>query len=191
MTAGSGLVHAELSPDQFKRVGGPLEILQLWVNLPARLKMTPPRYTGVQRETIPAIAAADGKATVNLISGQWGEHAGPIDSLTGVFMTTVDMQAGARLAFDDLAGRNVFLYGVSGAATVNGAAVAQHTLVELDLPGDALTLETASGARFLFGHGDPIGEPAVAYGPFVMNTEAEIRQAIADYQAGKFGAVQG
>jgi redox-sensitive bicupin YhaK (pirin superfamily) len=189
MTAGSGLVHAELSPDQFRRVGGPLEILQLWVNLPARLKMTAPRYTGVQREAVPAIASADDKATVNLISGEWNGRSGPIESLTGIFMATIDMQIGARLDFDDLTGRNVFLYLVSGGARVNGAAVAQHTLVQFDLAGDALTLEATSDARFLFGHGDRIDEPVFAYGPFVMNTEAEIRQAIADYQAGKFGDV--
>jgi redox-sensitive bicupin YhaK (pirin superfamily) len=191
MTAGSGVVHAELSPDPFKRVGGPLEILQLWVNLPSRLKMTAPRYVGLQHESIPAITAADGKATVNLISGRWADHVGPVDSLTGVFMTTIEMRPGASLSFDNLAGRNVFLYLVSGEARVNGTAVATHTLVELGLAGDELTLETAAGARFLFGHGAPIDEPVFAYGPFVMNTEAEIRQAIADYQAGKFGAVSG
>lgn len=191
MTAGSGLIHAELSPDAFKRVGGPLEILQLWVNLPSRLKMTPPRYIGLQHESIPAIQAAGGKATVNLISGRWADHGGPVDSLTSVFMTTIDMQAGARLAFGDLARRNVFLYLVSGEASVNGAAVTAHTLVELDLAGDELTLETTAGARFLFGHGEPIDEPVFSYGPFVMTTEAQIRQAMVDYQAGKFGAVPG
>lgn len=152
--------------------------------------MTAPRYTGVQREAIPAIpaiAAAENKATVNLISGVWRGHAGPIASLTGVFMTRIDMQAGACLDFGELAGRNLFVYLVAGVAVVNGTAISQHTLVELDLSGDALRLETDAGARFLFGHGDPISETVVAYGPFVMNTELEIRQAIADYQAGKFG----
>jgi redox-sensitive bicupin YhaK (pirin superfamily) len=191
MTAGSGLVHAELSPDAFKRVGGPLEILQLWVNLPSRLKMTAPRYTGVQHESIPAILAADGKATVNLISGQWDGHAGPIESLTDVFMTTIGMRARARLEFGGLAGRNVFLYLIDGTASANGVAIAPYTLVELDLPGDALALEATSNARFLFGHGDPIDEPVVAYGPFVMSTDAEIRQAMADYEAGKFGPTIG
>jgi redox-sensitive bicupin YhaK (pirin superfamily) len=85
----------------------------------------------------------------------------------------------------------VFLYLVSGEATVNDVAVATHTLVELGLAGDELVLETTSGARFLFGHGEPIDEPVFSYGPFVMTSEAEIRQAMADYQAGKFGAVPG
>jgi redox-sensitive bicupin YhaK (pirin superfamily) len=80
---------------------------------------------------------------------------------------------------------------VSVEASVNGAAVTAHTLVELDLAGDELTLETTAGARFLFGHGEPIDEPVFSYGPFVMTTEAQIRQAMVDYQAGKFGAVPG
>src|SRR5690242_10135035 len=87
MTAGAGLVHAEVSPTAFKRDGGPLEILQLWVNLPARLKMTPPRYTGLQRAQIPVVAFPDGAGELALISGTLAESEGPIHSLTGVFMS--------------------------------------------------------------------------------------------------------
>ena len=191
MTAGSGLVHAELAPDAFKRAGGPLEILQLWVNLPARLKFSPPRYQGLQGDHIPALAAAGGKAQLNLISGEWNGLTGPIDSLTGNFMSTITAQPGARLAFGGLAGRNVFLYVVSGAIRVNGQAASQHTLVELDLAGDEISIEADAAARLLYGHGAPLGEPVIAHGPFVMNTVEEIRQAIIDYQAGKFGSVVG
>ena len=189
MTAGSGLVHAELSPDAFKRPGGPLEILQLWVNLPARLKMTAPNYQGLQADQIPVLEAAGGKARVNLISGEWGGATGPVTSITGNFMATIDAAPGARLDFDGLEGRNVFLYVVSGDVRINGRDVAQHHLVELDLAGGELAIEAVSAARLLFGHGDPINEPVVAHGPFVMNTAEEIRQAIVDYQAGKFGNV--
>jgi len=191
MTAGSGLVHAELSPDAFKRAGGPLEILQLWVNLPSRLKMTPPRYQGLQGDKIPSLDIADGKATLSLISGEWGGATGPVESITGNFMSTISAHAGARLAFDQLGGRNVFLYVVSGSVNVSGREVAAHHLVELDVAGDELAIDALADARLLFGHGEPIGEPVVSYGPFVMNTEGEIRQAITDYQAGKFGHVRG
>ena len=189
MTAGSGIVHAELSPEEFRRKGGPLEILQLWVNLPSRLKMTRPRYQGLQAGQIPAVDAAEGKAKVHLISGEWNGVTGPVNSITDNFMTTIDAKAGARLDFDDLEGRNVFLYVIGGNVRVNGSDVAEHHLVELSVAGDELTLEATGDARLLFGHGDPIGEPVVAHGPFVMNTVDEIRQAIADYQAGKFGGV--
>ncbi len=189
MTAGSGLVHAELSPDAFKRAGGPLEILQLWVNLPARLKMTSPRYQGMQADEIPTIEAAGGKAKVNLIAGEWSGFRGPVDSITGNVMTTIEAEASARLDFVNLEGRTVFLYLVSGSVRVNGRGVTQHHLVELSVSGEALTIEAMSDARLLFGHGAPLNEPVIAHGPFVMNTVEEIRQAIADYQAGKFGGV--
>jgi hypothetical protein len=191
MTAGAGIVHAEISPADFRRVGGQIEILQLWVNLPRRLKMTAPAYTGLQRESIPAIAADEGRASVNLVSGAWQGRTGPVASLTGIFMTTIEMRPGAQLAFDGLAGRAVFLYAVSGALTVNGAALDEHALVELDIAGDRVDLKSANGVRLLFGHGAPIGEPVFAYGPFVMNTEQDIRDAIRDYQSGRFGHVEG
>jgi quercetin 2,3-dioxygenase len=189
MTAGSGLVHAELSPDDFKRNGGPLEILQLWVNLPARLKMAAPRYQGLQGGQIPTIDAADGKAKLHLISGQWNGAIGPVTSITGNFMSTIEARPGARLDADGLDGRNVFLYVVSGGVRVNGIDIPHHHLAQLSLDGDALQIEATGDARLVFGHGAPIGEPVVAHGPFVMNTVDEIRQAIADYQAGKFGGV--
>jgi redox-sensitive bicupin YhaK (pirin superfamily) len=190
MTAGSGLVHAELSPDDFKRKGGPLEILQLWVNLPPRLKMTTPRYQGLQGDQIPVVDTADGKARLHLISGRWNGVTGPVESITGNFMSTIEARAGARLAFNDLDGRNVFLYVVSGGVRVNGTEIPHHHLAQLSVEGDALAIEATGDARLVFGHGDPIGEPVVAHGPFVMNTVDEIRQAILDYQAGKFGGVE-
>lgn len=180
MTAGRGLEHAELSPEEFLRDGGPLEILQLWVNLPARLKMTEPRYVGLQRDAIPSIAV-DG-ATVQLIAGELGDARGPVDSLTGIFMTTVDLPAGASVTLPAPSGRTVFLYVVRGG--VSGAS-AMH-LVDMNDDGDSVTLEATAPSLVLFGHGEPYREPIASYGPFVMNTEREIHEAIRDYQAGKF-----
>ncbi len=187
MTAGSGLVHAEVSPDAFKRAGGPMEILQLWVNLPARLKMTRPRYIGVQADAIPAISV-DG-AVVHLVSGEWQGRRGAIESLTGVFMTFVEAEAGARVTFDGLAGRDVFLYAARGSVEVAGTRVPRFALAELG-EGDSVTIEASERALFLFGHAEPIDEPIVARGPFVMNSIEEIRQAYADYQAGRFGIAE-
>jgi quercetin 2,3-dioxygenase len=110
MTAGRGLVHAEISPRAFLEQGGPLEILQLWVNLPPELKMTAPAYTGLQREDIPAIVLDDGRATVNLVSSSFNGVTGPVKSLTGVFMSTIALDKGARILITELTGRNVFLY---------------------------------------------------------------------------------
>jgi quercetin 2,3-dioxygenase len=185
MTAGRGLVHAEVSPDAFKRRGGPLEILQLWVNLPSRLKMTEPRYVGVQGDEIPVLR--EGGAELNLVSGAFGGRTGPIESLTGVFMSTLRLQPGATFHIDGLSGRNVFLYVVSGEVRVGGRSISQHHLVQLDREGEAVAVEAARDAVLVFGHAEPIDEPVVAHGPFVMNTVEEIRQAYTDYQAGKFG----
>jgi redox-sensitive bicupin YhaK (pirin superfamily) len=189
MTAGSGLIHAEVSPEAFRETGGPLEILQLWVNLPARLKMSPPRYQGLQADEIPAITADKGQATIHLISGAWGGHTGPVMSLTGVFMTTIEIKAGGRAGFGSLAGRNVLLYVVSGEVKVNGIAVPAWNLAELDLEGDMVEIVAEADAVVLFGHAEPIGEPVFAHGPFVMNTREEIVDAIRDYEAGLFDNV--
>ena len=187
MTAGRGIVHAEVSPEAFRRAGGPMEILQLWLNLPARLKMTAPRYVGVQADGIPAIEAE--AATVHLVSGEWQGRQGAIESLTGVFLSWVEARPGASLTFDGLRGRDVFLYAARGGVEVAGRQVPQFHLAQLS-GGDSVTITAAEAALFLFGHADPIDEPIVAHGPFVMNSVEEIRQAFADYQAGKFGVAE-
>jgi redox-sensitive bicupin YhaK (pirin superfamily) len=188
MTAGAGIVHAEVSPRSFLDHGGPLEILQLWVNLPGRLKMSPPAYLGLQRDAIPAIELDGGKAVLNLIAGEFDGHHGPVHSLTGVFMSTLQLQAGASVRLTGLSGRNVLLYLVRGGVRATGTPIAPQHLAELSQEGDQLLLDAHQDSIVLFGHADPIGEPVVAHGPFVMNTREEITTAILDYQAGRFGA---
>ena len=181
MTAGSGLTHAELSPESFKRTGGPLEILQLWVNLPARLKMTDPAYTPVTRDQIPAVQLAPG-VTMHPTSGTEGA---PIESLTGVMLATVEIASGASATLPAPQGRKVLFYTVRGAARIGGKEVPEHRLARLT-DGEGIEVSSEGGCLLLFGHADPIGEPVFAHGPFVMNTREEIVQAIRDHQAGKF-----
>jgi redox-sensitive bicupin YhaK (pirin superfamily) len=185
MTAGSGLIHAELSPEEFKREGGPLEILQLWVNLPSRLKMTEPRYTGLQADSIPTVPLGGG-GTLNLVAGEFGGVTGPVNSITGVFMSTVRLPEGASADLPAPQGRSVFLYVVEGAGQIGGSAFERWQLIELNGDGDRVTVATEAPTVLLFGHADPIGEPVVAHGPFVMNTRDEIAQAVRDYNAGLF-----
>lgn len=185
MTAGSGLVHEEVSPEAFKRSGGPMEILQLWVNLPSKLKMVQPRYVGVQADQIPVVEK-DG-VKLHLVSGEYQGKTGAIESLTGVFMTWLEMKTGSRIAFDALSGRDVFAYVARGEVAINGTSVKGFNLAELGA-GDRVELVAGSDAVVLFGHAEPIDEPIVSHGPFVMNTVAEIHEAYADYQAGKFSA---
>ncbi len=187
MTAGRGLVHAEISPSGFKERGGALEILQLWVNLPARLKFTEPRYVGLQAADIPALRTGDGRGTVHLVSGAWAGAEGPIRSLTGVFMAMVELAAGGRVRFPGVGVRNVFLYVVRGRIRIGGAEAPEHVLVELTRAGDDVEIESIADSCLLFGHAEALGEPVVAHGPFVMNTREQIAEAVRDYQAGKFG----
>ena len=188
MTAGRGLVHAELSPKGFMDEGGPLEILQLWVNLPARLKMTDPAYVGLEAGDIPALPAADGKAVVHLVSGEFGGREGPVRPLTDIAMMVVSLDPGARLDLPAPSGKTVFLYVVSGNVEVAGTLVAEHRLVELG-DGDGVALAADAPAQLLFGHGTPFREPIVAHGPFVMNSREEIVAAVQDYQQGRLGAL--
>ncbi|HEX2834717.1 MAG TPA: pirin family protein [Thermoanaerobaculia bacterium] len=176
MTAGRGLEHSELSSATFLREGGPLEILQLWINLPSRLKMTAPRYVGKQVDEIPT-RELDG-ATMQRISGE----EGAIESLTGVVMNTIALRSGARITLDAPRGRTVFFYIVRGTLNLGQAM----ELIEFNDDGETIEVEAHTDTLLLFGHADPIGEPVVAYGPFVMNTQEEIVQAIHDYQRGLF-----
>ena len=184
MTAGSGLVHAELSPERFRRSGGALEILQLWINLPARLKMTDPAY-------VPLAAAEMSKsepgcgASMLTVSGT---DDAPFRSLTDVMLAIVSIEPGSRAVLPAPPGRNVLFYTIDGEADIGEDTVPEHTAARLT-DGDQVECSSAGGCRILFGHAEPIGEPVVAHGPFVMNTEAEIAQAIHDYQAGRFGGL--
>jgi redox-sensitive bicupin YhaK (pirin superfamily) len=186
MTAGRGVEHSELSPKEFLENGGPLEILQLWINLPARLKMTEPKYTGLQRNEIPSITTDDGRVTINLISGTFNDTRGAIQSITDVHMMTVALTKGGRVVLPAPQGRNVFLYVVSGEVNVGGKAARRFHLAELEDDGDDVSLEATSDSLVIFGHAAPLNEPVVARGPFVMNTQQEIVEAARDYYAGKF-----
>jgi len=189
MTAGRGLEHEEVSPKEFLKNGGPLEILQLWVNLPSRLKMVEPRYTGLQKEEIPVVSLENGRGTVNLISGTFNGSTGPIQSLTDVHMMTVELKAKSRVRLPAPRGRNVFLYVVRGEIRIGNEKITAFHLADLNDDGDEVEIEALEDSVILFGHAAPLGEPVVAHGPFVMNTREEILTAIRDYQAGKFRGV--
>jgi len=187
MTAGRGLIHAEISSPEFKRTGGPLEILQLWVNLPAKDKMVEPRYIGLQKPEIPHIALDEGRVTVHAVSGEWAGTAGAVTPLADIQLATIDFSKGGQLHLSIPAERTVFFYVIRGRLRVNGQETEARRLVEFNYDGDELQIEALDDAVLLLGHARPFQEPILAHGPFVMNTEQEIREAYQDYQAGKFG----
>ena len=187
MTAGSGLIHSETSSAEFKENGGDLEILQLWINLPSRLKMTPPHYTGIQKDKIPKFDIDEGKIEVSLISGCWGNHTGALESITGVLLSTISIKADSVLDLRIPVSHNIFFYVMQGILEVNGMTVKERQLVDFGNNDEKIEVKSQKKSNLLFAHAQPVNEPVVARGPFVMNTEQEIIEAYHDYETGKFG----
>ena len=187
MTAGSGLIHAEISSEQFKKNGGPLEILQLWVNLPAKFKMTAPKYIGLQKNEIPTVEWDNGKVSAQIVSGAWEGKKGGVQPLTDIHLACITFKEGGKHTFSVDPAQTIFLYVVKGKILINGEATEMHHLVEFNHDGKTIEMKAVNDAIILFGYATPFHEPFVAYGPFVMNTQEEIMQAYKDYHAGKFG----
>jgi redox-sensitive bicupin YhaK (pirin superfamily) len=187
MTAGRGLIHAEVSSDDFKAKGGKEEVIQIWMNLPAKLKMVEPNYVGLQKDRIPGIELEGG--TLHLVSGSFQGQEGPVDSPTDLFTSTVDLDAGGHFEDTLPAGSQVLFYVINGEVEVNGQTAKEHQLVELSLEGTDLEVKASAQSQLIYCYGLPFNEPIVAHGPFVMNTAQEIQEAIRDYQTGKLGSL--
>lgn len=188
MTAASGVVHEEKHAADFTRRGGTLEMIQLWVNLPAREKMTKPRYQEILSRMIPQVTLPDGAGSVRIIAGTFNEHQGPAKTVTPMNLWDVRLSPAAETRLTVPVDHNTMVLLLHGSASVTGTAVHQHPCALLDRAGDAVHLRAGDdGATLLLLSGEPIDEPVVAHGPFVMNTPDEIRQAIADYQSGRIG----
>lgn len=185
MTAGSGLVHAEVSSKEFKKNGGMEEVIQLWMNLPAKHKMVKPSYTGLQQADIPQVEFDGG--IVHLISGILEDKTGPINSLTDLFTSRIDIRIGGEFTHTVPTGSQILLYVVNGEIIVDGAVVEEHQLVEFAEEGESISIIANRKSQLIFCYGQPLREPVVSHGPFVMNTDAEIREAIIDYQTGRMG----
>ena len=183
MTAGSGLLHKEMHSDAFTRRGGRFHALQLWVNLPAKSKMSPPRYQTLLATEIPVV---DG---VRVIAGEFRGVQGPARTFTPVNLLDARLRAGQQLRLSLRDGYSAGLYVVDGKITVNGEAANAGELVVLERKGDEVLIDAVSDATVFVMNGAPIDEPVAGYGPFVMNTQREIQQAFADYHAGRLGKI--
>jgi redox-sensitive bicupin YhaK (pirin superfamily) len=197
MTAGSGILHDEVPPQAFVRNGGRSHGVQLWVNLPASLKMTPPRYQAIEADEVSVLASHDGGAVVRLIAGELGGHAGPGSTHTPITYAHASLAPAAELSIDWNPSFNAMAYVLegSGSAGPENRPVEAHDLVVFGA-GDALRLvagrsqtDSGSGLELLLLGGLPIREPIFHYGPFLMNTRNEVAQAIDDYQAGRMGVI--
>ncbi|MFN4998777.1 MAG: pirin family protein [Betaproteobacteria bacterium] len=188
MTAGAGILHEEFHSDAFTRAGGMLQMIQLWVNLPARHKMTTPRYQAILNSEIPAAPLANGAGTVRMIAGQYENAKGPAQTFTPMNVWDLRLTASGSTTVSAPAGWNTALIVLNGQIKVNSERVVQDgAMVVLSAQGSDCFIETLSDASVLLLSGEPIDEPVVGYGPFVMNTRSEIEQAIHDFNSGKFG----
>ena len=188
MTAGAGILHEEFHSEAFTRAGGMLQMIQLWVNLPARHKMTAPRYQAILNSEIPAAPLANGAGTVRVIAGQYENAKGPAHTFTPMNVWDLRLVASDSTTVPAPAGWNTALIVLNGQIKVNNERVVQDgAMVVLSAQGSDCFIETLSDASVLLLSGEPIDEPVVGYGPFVMNTRSEIEQAIHDFNSGKFG----
>lgn len=189
MTAGSGVIHSELPSEEIRRDGGRLHGFQLWVNLPRHDKMMKPRYQEVPAAAIPTANSADGLVTVRVLAGEsLGTHA-TIDTRTPIMYLHVRLDAGARFTQAVPETYNAFVYVVNGEVTLDDRQARENDVVLFERDGDSVVIASESGAELLLIGGEPLNEPVARYGPFVMNTTAEIRQAMIDYQNGRFGEI--
>ncbi len=187
MTAGKGLIHAEVSSPTFMKEGGGLEILQLWVNLPSSQKMVEPTYSGFQRNEIPSLDLEEGNITLDVVSGTWNGVKGVFLPLADIALSTLRIKKGSLYQTSIPANRNMFCYIVKGSVKVNHKEASMHDLVEFEKEGKLLQVEALADSILLLGHAQPFNEPILAHGPFVMNTMEEIHQAYDDYNNGLFG----
>ncbi len=190
MTAGAGIVHSEEPSRKLREQGGRMHGFQIWVNLPARLKMTRPRYQELAGAAIPSATSEDGKASVKVIAGEALGVRAAIDTITPIVYQDWTLQAGADVSVALAPGQTALVYVFSGAARVGdgGDAVGDGQLAVLGA-GEVVRLRAGEPARLLLLAGTPLREPVARYGPFVMNRPEEIMEAVRDFQSGKMGEI--
>lgn len=190
MTAGAGILHEEFHSDAFTRQGGELEMVQLWVNLPMKDKMTTPAYQSITQDVIPTVTLPDDAGTMRVIAGRYEEAKGPADTFSPLNVWDMRLLRDRQLTLSQPEGWSTALVVLKGNITLNGTTpVNEAQLVVLSQQGITLHFETSSDASVLLLSGEPLNEPIVGYGPFVMNTKQEIAEAVRDFNSGRFGQI--
>jgi redox-sensitive bicupin YhaK (pirin superfamily) len=187
MTAASGLVHEEFHGRDYAARGGPFEMVQLWVNLPARQKMTEPGYQAVLDRQIPKVELDDNQGSVRVIAGEYAGVTGPTHTFSPILVWDMNLNLAKPAEFSLPSGYTTLLVVLKGSIDIDSETIGEAEVAELDRDAETLRIERAQGVRALLLCGEPLNEPIAGYGPFVMNTQDEIRQAMADYQSGKMG----
>jgi quercetin 2,3-dioxygenase len=190
MTAASGILHREYHEEAWARKGGTMQMAQIWVNLPKAHKMDPPGYQAITADRIGVARLPDGSGEVRVIAGEYRGVRGPAKTHTPVTMLDIRLEGNGRAELDVPARHNAALLVMKGDVTVGGESASENEFVVFANDGERIAVEAGPEAHLLLLAGEPIDEPVVSYGPFVMNTEGEIRQAMLDFQAGKFGELE-
>jgi quercetin 2,3-dioxygenase len=190
MTAGSGLLHKEYHETEYSKTGGPFQMVQLWVNLPAKDKKTAPKYQEITNSKMGRHFLADGKSYIEVIAGEYMGTKGPAFTFTPMQVYNARLQPGGTANLQLPASYNSGLLVIQGKALVNGQEVVADHFVLFKNDGEEITLEAKEDTIILVLSGEPIDEPIAAYGPFLMNTWPEVEQAIQDVNAGKFGFLE-
>jgi len=192
MTAGAGILHEEVHSDTFAKEGGTLHMAQLWVNLPAKDKMAAPGYQAILSNDVPAVSLPDNAGTVRVIAGEYAGEKGPAQTFSPLHVWDMRLHQGGVSQLDVPDGWSTALVVMQGTVLINDDAVVREAqLAALDKAGSRVTIEANNDAIVLLLSGEPIDEPIVGYGPFVMNTQEEIVQAVSDFNSGRFGEWQG
>jgi redox-sensitive bicupin YhaK (pirin superfamily) len=190
MTAASGVLHKEYHEEDYSRRGGAFQMAQLWVNLPKAHKMSAPRYQAIPAGEMGVVTLPDGAGTVTILAGDYDGVRGPAATFTPVGVFDLRLVAGGRAAFHVPTHHNLALLVMKGEATLNGTRARQHDFVLFANEGEELQVVASEEAQFLLLSGEPIPEPVVQYGPFVMNSPQEIQQAFVDFDSGRFGHLE-
>jgi hypothetical protein len=190
MNAGMGIIHSERPPDDIHEIGGRQEIIQLWINTPAKNKMDQPSYFPIQAEDVPSKVSEDGKVKATIFSGNLLGVKGPVPSQTEVNAATLYFQQGGKISISLPVDHNAFIYLLDGELKVDGFGLVEGLhLVHFKNDGEGISLEAVKGTRVLLLTGRPLDEKVVSHGPFVMNTQTQIMEAMRDYQMGKMGVL--
>lgn len=189
MTAGNGILHKEYHEEAFSKKGGPFEMVQLWVNLPKKDKSTAPHYQELTAAGMGKVALAGDAGVVNVIAGNFNGVAGPAETYSPVNLFDIKLNEGGEVSTSIRAGHNTALLVVNGSVEVNGEIAGEHSFVLFRNEGEEIHIKANRKSVILVLSGEPLNEPIVSYGPFVMNTEEEISQAIVDFNMGKFGVL--
>lgn len=190
MTAGNGILHKEYHEENFSKKGGNFEMVQLWVNLPRKDKSVAPHYQPLTKDDIPVVTLPDGKSIVRVIAGEFQGQNGAASTYTSINLLDIHLEAGGDVTIPVSATHNTALLFVNGGGQVNGREVKEHDFVLFENSGEDIHLQVSEKAVILLMSGTPIDEPIASYGPFVMNTQDEIIEAINDFNQGKFGHLE-